>query len=137
MRPTPSGVTPAPGGLVNGTGFMPATVGKYQIVERVGAGGFASVFKAWDPDIKRFVAVKACTLGPEMHARFFQEAELAGRLQHPNITIVFDSGLDGERPFIVQEFLPGEDLSHMIAYAQSHGLSGLSLVTGGAFSSIV
>jgi len=115
MRPTPSGVTPVPGGVFNAAGLMPATIGKYQIVERVGSGGFATVFKAWDPDIKRFVAVKACTLGPEMHARFFQEAELAGRLHHPNITTVFDSGLDGERPFIVQEFLPGEDLSHMIA----------------------
>jgi len=93
----------------------PATIGKYQIVERVGSGGFATVFKAWDPDIKRAVAVKVCTLGPDMHARFFQEAELAGRLQHPNITTVFDSGLDGERPFIVQEFLSGEDLSHLIS----------------------
>jgi hypothetical protein len=96
-------------------GGVPATIGKYQIVERIGSGGFATVFKAWDPDIKRHVAVKACTLGPEMHARFFQEAELAGRLQHPNITTVFDSGLDGDRPFIVQEFLVGEDLSHLIA----------------------
>jgi eukaryotic-like serine/threonine-protein kinase len=112
---TPAGFTPVPGGTFVGIGQPPASIGKYQIVERVGSGGFASVFKAWDPDIKRFVAVKACTVGPEMHARFFQEAELAGRLQHPNITTVFDSGLDGDRPFIVQEFLPGEDLSHMIA----------------------
>jgi hypothetical protein len=110
-----AGFTPVPGGSVLAPGGSPATIGKYQIVERVGSGGFASVFKAWDPDIKRFVAIKACTLGPEMHARFFQEAELAGRLQHPNITTVFDSGLDGDRPFIVQEFLTGEDLSQMIA----------------------
>jgi hypothetical protein len=72
MRPTPAGVTPVPGGVLPGFGTVPATIGKYQIVERVGTGGFAAVFKAWDPDIKRFVAVKACTLGPEMHARFFQ-----------------------------------------------------------------
>jgi hypothetical protein len=115
MRPTPVGVTPVPGGGIPGLTTVPASIGKYQIVERTGSGGFATVFKAWDPDIKRFVAVKVCTLGPEMHARFFQEAELAGRLQHPNITTVFDSGLDGDRPFIVQEFLPGEDLCHMIA----------------------
>jgi serine/threonine protein kinase len=111
----PVGATPLPGGSFAGLGSTPATIGKYQIVERIGAGGFATVFKALDPDIKRFVAIKACTVGPEMHARFFQEAELAGRLQHPNITTVYDSGLDGDRPFIVQEFLPGEDLSHMIA----------------------
>ena len=109
------GATPVPGGGFAGIGVPPATIGKYQIVERIGSGGFATVFKAWDPDIKRFVAIKACTVGPEMHARFFQEAELAGRLQHPNITTVYDSGLDGDRPFIVQEFLPGEDLSQMIA----------------------
>jgi hypothetical protein len=105
-------VAPAAIGVPAGA---PPTIGKYQIIERIGAGGFATVFRAWDPDIKRYVAVKACTVGPDMHARFFQEAELAGRLQHPNITTVFDSGLDGDRPFIVQEFLVGEDLSHLIA----------------------
>ncbi|HEY2797492.1 MAG TPA: protein kinase [Thermoanaerobaculia bacterium] len=105
-RGKPSG---APGPEPNGT------IGKYRILERIGSGGFGTVFKAWDPDIKRPVAIKSCLLGKEFQARFFQEAELAGRLQHPNITTVYEFGMEGETPYIVQEFLSGEDLSQLIA----------------------
>jgi predicted Ser/Thr protein kinase len=92
-----------------------ASIGKYQIVERIGSGGFGTVFKAWDPVIKRPVAIKTCSLGRDFQARFLKEAELAGRLQHPNITTVYEFGMEGETPFIVQEFLSGEDLSQIIA----------------------
>ena len=105
-----SGEPPAP------ASEMPSgAIGKYQIVERIGAGGFGTVFKAWDPVIKRPVAIKTCSLGKDFQARFLQEAELAGRLQHPNITTVYEFGMEGETPFIVQEFLSGEDLSQIIA----------------------
>ena len=91
------------------------TIGKYEIVGRVGSGGFGTVFRAWDPVIKRPVAIKVCDAGRDVQARFLQEAELAGRLQHPNITTIYDFGLEGETPFLVQELLDGEDLSALIA----------------------
>ena len=91
------------------------SIGKYEIVEPIGSGGFATVFKAWDPVIKRAVAIKMCKVGSDLHARFFQEAELAGRLQHPNITTIYECGVEGEVPFLVQELLSGEDLSALIA----------------------
>jgi serine/threonine protein kinase len=91
-------------------------IGKYDVVSKIGAGGFGTVYEAFDPLIQRKVAIKTCEVGtPEIRARTYQEAQLAGRLQHPNITTVYDFGLDGDVPYIVQEFLPGEDLDKPIS----------------------
>ena len=115
------GKTPA-GGSENGSAIS-GTIGCYELRERIGAGGFATVFKAWDTAGNREVAIKACTLGPEMHDRFFREAELAGRLHHPRITEVYESGMEGDTPYIVQELLGGEDLSALIARREPRTLS--------------
>jgi serine/threonine-protein kinase len=91
-------------------------VGKYQIVEKIGVGGFGSVFKGRDPFIKRLVAIKTCqSEEEEIKKRFFREAEFAGNLQHRNITTIYDFGVtDDGVPYIVQEFLTGEDLDRTI-----------------------
>lgn len=91
-------------------------VGKYEIVEKIGVGGFGAVFKGRDPFIKRNVAIKTCqSEEEEIKKRFFREAEFAGNLHHRNITTIYDFGLteDGV-PYIVQEFLTGEDLDKKI-----------------------
>jgi CheY-like chemotaxis protein len=91
-------------------------VGKYEILEKIATGGFGTVYKAWDPLIKRAVALKTCELPDAgMRARVFREAQLAGGLQHPNITTVFEFGVDGIVPFLAQELLSGEDLDKAIA----------------------
>ena len=91
------------------------TIGKYEILEKIGAGGFGTVYKAWDPLIKRNVAIKTCEVGnKDIRNRFFREAQLAGGLQHPNITIIYEFGFEGDVPYMVQEFLTGEDLDRMI-----------------------
>ena len=78
-------------------------IGKYDVVSKIGAGGFGTVYEAFDPLIQRKVAIKTCEVGtPEIRARTYQEAQLAGRLQHPNITTIYDFGLDGDVPYIVQ-----------------------------------
>ena len=91
-------------------------VGKYEIAEQIGAGGFGTVYKAWDPFIQRWVALKTCsTTDAEVTQRFFREAQLAGALQHPNITLIYDFGIDGKTPYFVQEFLSGTDLDDLLA----------------------
>ena len=91
-------------------------IGKYEILEKIATGGFGTVYKAWDPMIKRAVALKTCELPDAgMRARVFREAQLAGGLQHPNITTVFEFGVDGIVPFLAQELLSGEDLDKAIA----------------------
>lgn len=98
------------------------TIGRFRLVERIGAGGFGSVFKAVDPDSGRLVAIKTCTLGEDAHPRFFREARLASGLHHPNITAVYESGMEGDTPFMVQELLTGRDLSVMIGLREPYAL---------------
>jgi hypothetical protein len=91
-------------------------IGKYEIAEQIGVGGFGIVYKAWDPFIQRWVALKVCNASDrEATQRFFREAQLAGALQHPNITLIFDFGMEGETPYFVQEFLTGTDLDELLA----------------------
>jgi serine/threonine protein kinase len=95
---------------------MVTQVGKYQILEKIGAGGFGSVYKGRDPFIKRIVAIKTCQSDEdEIKKRFFREAEFAGNLHHRNVTTIYDFGVTDEGvPYIVQEFLTGEDLDRKI-----------------------
>jgi len=90
-------------------------LGKYEIVEKIGVGGFGVVYKGFDPLIKRHVAIKTCSAeDTETRERFRREAEIAGGLQHRNIVTVFEFGFDQDVPYLVQEFLPGEDLDRKI-----------------------
>jgi serine/threonine protein kinase len=90
-------------------------IGKYAILRKVGSGGFGSVYEARDPFIQRTVAVKTCELEePEAQERFFQEAKLGGSLRHRNVTTVYDFGIEQGLPYMVEEFLDGDDLDRLI-----------------------
>src|SRR5207253_1652364 len=89
--------------------------GKYRIVRWIADGGMGSVYEALNTWTERRVALKV--LLPELSGRddgvrrFFDEARIASRLEHPNIVAVLDMGQDADGTlFIVQEFLDGEDL---------------------------
>ena len=91
------------------------TIGKYEVLGKVGSGGFGIVYKGRDPFIKRYVAIKTCSSEDEdIRSRFFREAEIAGNLHHRNVTTVYDFGFQDGVPYLVQEFLPGEDLDQLI-----------------------
>lgn len=90
-------------------------IGKYEVLDKIAEGGFGVVYKARDPFIKRIVAIKTCPIhDDEVRHRFFREARIVGGFDHPNVTIVHDFGLEGDRAFLVQEYLPGEDLAEKI-----------------------
>jgi serine/threonine protein kinase len=92
----------------------PEKIGKYEVLSQIATGGFGVVYKAWDPFIKRQVAIKMCvTPDEEVRARFRQEAQFVGNLVHRNITLVFDFGVEGGVPYIVQEYLTGFDLDQL------------------------
>src|SRR3972149_1445224 len=91
------------------------SIGKYEILEKIGVGGFGVVYKGYDPFIKRHVAIKACSSDDEeIRQRFYREAEIAGNLQHRNIVTVYEFGIHDGVPFLVQEYLSGEDLDRKI-----------------------
>ena len=99
-------------------------LGRYEIVAEVGRGAMGAVFKARDPKIDRFVAIKTVLLHQavvqeqqEFRRRFFVEAKAAGRLLHPGIVAVFDVGEDPETsdPYIVMEFIEGLTLRELLA----------------------
>jgi len=97
---------------------LPARIGKYELQEFLG-GGMARVYRALDTVIGRTVAVKILTeegcANAEVKSRFLQEAQLAGNITHDNIISIYDFGEDSEgRPFMVMEFLKGQDLRHAI-----------------------
>jgi eukaryotic-like serine/threonine-protein kinase len=92
---------------------------RYRLVELVGAGGMATVYRGEDLALERRVAVKYLrepyASDPDARERFLREARSAAKLDHPNIVHLYDVGTDqGDHPFIVMELVPGEDLKTMI-----------------------
>src|SRR5919108_591837 len=90
------------------------SLGQFRIVERIGAGGMATVFKAYQPNLDRYVAVKVL---PAYHARdpifvkrFVQEARAVAKLQHANIVPIHDYGEQENITYIVMEYVDGGTL---------------------------
>lgn len=97
---------------------LPARIGKYELQEFLG-GGMSHVYRALDTLIGRTVAVKILTdagcQDTEVKERFLAEARMAGSLSHDNVLGIYDFGEDDQhRPFMVMEFLRGEDLRHAL-----------------------
>src|SRR6188472_1159895 len=94
------------------------TVGRYSVVGRIGRGAMGEVYKAFDPVLKRHVAIKMLTaqlgLDAEMRKRFEREAQSAARLNHQNIVTVYQLGEEQGTIYIAMELLEGRDLKEMV-----------------------
>ena len=93
-------------------------LGRYQIREIIGEGAMACVYKAYDPEINRALAIKLLKaqlrLDGEYRNRFLREAKGAGVLSHPNIVTVFDVGEDQGHPYIAMELVEGQTLAEAL-----------------------
>ncbi|MBX3427909.1 MAG: protein kinase [Pirellulales bacterium] len=90
-----------------------ARLGRFELLERLGVGGFGSVWKARDKELDRIVAVKIPrreTLDPESQEKFFREARAAAQLRHPGIVSVHEVGRDGDSIYIVSDYVRGATL---------------------------
>ena len=97
----------------------PTRIGRYEVVQELGAGAMGKVYLARDPRLDRQVAVKMINLEPgtleqmqEDRQRFFREAQAAGKLAHPGIVTIHDADEDEatHTPYIVMEYIPGRTL---------------------------
>ena len=94
------------------------TLGQYQITALAGRGGMATVYKAYQPSLKRYVALKVLpyhlAADQDFVVRFRQEALAAAALRHPNILVIHDVGQDGNTHYIAMEYLEGQTLSDVL-----------------------
>ncbi len=88
-------------------------IGPYEIHGELGAGGMGVVYRAWDPELRRDVALKVLSLGapPDFRQRFLREGRTGARLRHPGIVAVHAAGEADGQAYIVQELIEGESLS--------------------------
>lgn len=96
----------------------PSTLGRYEVQKELGRGAVGVVYLGFDPAISRQVAIKTLNYRQfsaeqteNLKARFFREAEAAGRLSHPNIVSIYDVGEQGELAYIAMDYVDGEALS--------------------------
>lgn len=90
------------------------TLGQYRITEKIGQGGMATVYKAYQANLDRFVAIKVVSpqhaQTPGFRERFFREAKAVARLSHPNILPIHDLGIEENFSYIVMKYVSGRSL---------------------------
>ncbi len=94
---------------------QPTKIGRYEVIERVGRGGMGAVYLGRDTVLEREVAIKVMSADfaadETSRPRFYREARAAAKLQHRNIVTIFEFGEEDDTPFIVMEFLRGQDVA--------------------------
>jgi tRNA A-37 threonylcarbamoyl transferase component Bud32 len=100
--------------------FRPGeNVGPYRILEQLGQGGMATVYKAYHPALDRYVAIKvlhqAFLEDASFQARFLREARLVAKLEHPNIVPIYDYAEHEQQPYLVMKYIEGETLKARLA----------------------
>ncbi len=98
--------------------FIGTTIDKYQLIERIGEGAVAKVYKAYHPDLKRYASMKILhprlLEDPGFVSRFQEEAQSLARLKHPNIVQIYDASITSKFPYLVMEYIQGKDLRQFI-----------------------
>ena len=129
-RPSEGTATHAPNrGLMETTDELPTEVaaplvlGRYRLGDRLGAGGFGTVYAATDERLQRAVAVKVIPSGPRDRdpVRGRREALAAGRLDHPGVVAVFDAGEDDRARYLVSELVYGRTVDELCARRAADG----------------
>jgi len=120
----------------------PQKIGKYDVIDPLGQGAMGVVYKAFDPLIKRFVALKTIQPGfmtpqdDDSSMRFQREAQAAGKLTHPNIVAIYEYGEDQGRAFIAMEYVEGRTLGDLFKQGHHFNLTDIHKVLSGVLSAL-
>ena len=94
-------------------------IGEYEIVEKIGQGGVAEIYRGRQASLDREIAIKLlserATLDSDIVSRFEQEARIIGRLNHPNIVHVIDRGVDENRYYFVMDYVDGCNFKNILS----------------------
>lgn len=103
----------------------PQYFGRYQVLSELGRGAMGVVYRGWDPQLERPVAIKVINaesisggVAEEIVARFLREAKLAARVMHPGVVVIHDAGEQGGQLFLVMELVEGESLAARLRRGQ-------------------
>ncbi|HDY69716.1 MAG TPA: serine/threonine protein kinase [Actinobacteria bacterium] len=96
-------------------GPRPLVLNRYELLERIGRGGFSTVYRARDHKMERLVAVKVVQRIDELTDRAAREARAAAKLSHPNIVTVFELAEDENNVYLVSELVEGKTLANRIS----------------------
>lgn len=98
--------------------MTPQSIDRYEIIEELGRGGMATVYKARDPLFEREVAVKVLppelSRDPQFRSRFIREARTVAALEHPAIVPVYDYGESYDQPYLVMRYMTGGSLTDLL-----------------------
>ena len=107
-------------------------LGRFSLGEVVGRGGFGIVYRSYDTQLKRTVAIKLPRDGsfdtPEEEQRFLREARHVAQLNHPNIVPVYEIGRDTDQPYIVSKFIDGMTLSDLINHRRVDSIEAAAIM---------
>ena len=98
------------------TNLVGTTLGGYQLIEKIGSGGLATVYKAYQPTLERWIAIKVLYYKDDIAmVRFQREARAIARLRHRNIVTIYQYGEDDGWPYIVMEYVEGGTLNDLLS----------------------
>ena len=89
-------------------------LGRYRLIRRLGAGGFGTVWLAWDERLEREVALKLLVRERVASGRFEREARVAARLNHPGIVVLYEAAVDDEGAYLVSELVRGQTVARLL-----------------------
>ena len=108
------------------------TIGAYEVMEKVGEGGMAVVYKSRQPSLDRSVAIKVLSNkladDPESVERFNRESLIIAKLSHPNIIHVIDRGITDGSPYFVMDFVEGKTLAYLIQEGNTDRTTKLDII---------